>query len=340
MSFNDFYQGGVPLNIQRNQSLKNLFPFRLGTTSYVIPAGLLQNAFFLADKVDDIELVFFESDEISNLPDAATIRALEETAIRHDLTYTVHLPLDTWMGHTDASVRRQSVDKCLRVIECTAPLAPFAYIVHFHGDSRGASPSSDLARWQEGHRRAVERLLQVVSPEDLCVETLDYPYRLIENIVFDYGLSVCLDVGHQLLCGMEPFEYLDLYLTRTRVLHFHGVEGGHDHRSLALLPDGLLTALVSRLVGGPEKPRVLTMEIFNEKALNESLDSMRFFWNDLQAGRLHASGQHAAESPGNVRRRIDDTERQRLCGPCAHDDIRPWGKCKTTGGDIGTERLK
>jgi len=285
MSFDDIHRRtGVPpvgfaqsSEVDACASLKNRFPFRLGTTSYVIPAGLLQNVIFLADKVDDVELVLFESHEISNLPDAATIRELRETADRHDLTYTIHLPLDTWMGHADASVRRQSVDKCLRVIECTAPLTPFAYIVHFHGDSRGESPSSDLARWQDGHRRAVQRLLQVVSPEDLCVETLDYPYDLVADIVFDYGLSVCLDVGHQLLRGMDPFEYLDLYLSRTRVLHLHGVETGHDHRSLALLPDGLLTALVSRLVGGPEKQRVLTMEIFDEGALNESLEAMHCF---------------------------------------------------------------
>jgi sugar phosphate isomerase/epimerase len=256
-------------------SLKNRFSFRLGTTSYVIPADLKANVAFLADKVDDIELVLFESHEISNLPDADTLRALKETADRHDLTYTVHLPLDTWMGHADASVRRQSVDKCLRVIECTAPLAPFAYIVHFHGDCRGELPSQEMMRWTQGHRHAVERLLQAASPEDLCVETLDYPYRLVEDIVIDYQLSVCLDIGHHLLYGVKPEEYLDRYLPRTRVLHLHGVEEGHDHRSLAFLPDGLLTALVNRLGSEPEKPRVLTLEVFDEEALNQSLNVLR-----------------------------------------------------------------
>jgi sugar phosphate isomerase/epimerase len=263
------------LNFKENPSLKNRFPFRLGTTSYVIPADLRANVAFLADKVDDIELVLFESHEISNLPDAATLRALKETADRHDLTYTVHLPLDTWMGHADAAVRRQSVDKCLRVIECTAPLAPFAYIIHFHGDHRGESPSPDLMRWTEGHRRAIERLVRAVSPETLCVETLDYPYKLIEDIVVDYQLSVCLDIGHHLLNGVAPEAYLDRYLPRTSVLHLHGVEAGHDHRSLAFLPDGLLTALVKRLGSGPEKPRVLTLEIFDEAALTESMNVLR-----------------------------------------------------------------
>lgn len=260
-----------------NASLKNRFPFRLGTTSYVIPADLAANCAFLADKVDDIELVLFESHEISNLPDADTVKMLGGIAEQHDLTYTVHLPLDAWLGHADAAVRRQSVDKCLRVIEHTAPLAPFAYIVHFHGDRRGESPSPDLARWQEGHRRAVERLLQVAPPEYLCVETLDYPYAFIEDIVIDYKLGVCLDIGHQLLCGIAPEDYLDRYLPRTRVLHLHGVENGHDHRSLAFLPGGLLTALINRLGEGPEMQRVLTMEIFDEGAFNQSLELLRGF---------------------------------------------------------------
>jgi sugar phosphate isomerase/epimerase len=169
----------------------------------------------------------------------------------------------------------QSVDKCLRVIELTAMLNPFAYIIHFHGDHRGEHPSPDLMRWTEGHRFAVERLIQNVSPEDLCVETLDYPYQLIEDIVMDYQLSVCLDIGHHLLNGVAPEDYLERYLPRTRVLHLHGVEEGNDHRSLAYLPYGLLTALVNRLGNGPVKPRVLTLEIFDEEALNQSLNVLR-----------------------------------------------------------------
>ncbi|MEN6319995.1 MAG: cobamide remodeling phosphodiesterase CbiR [Syntrophaceae bacterium] len=256
-------------------SLKNRFPFRLGTTSYIVPDEILPNVLFLADKVDDIELVLFESDEISNLPDATTLKMLKETAEQSDLTYTIHLPMDTWMGHEEASVREQSVDKCLRVIERTAELSPFAYVLHFHGDERGVCPSPDLDRWIDGHRRSVERLLQNVYSHDLCVETLDYPYAVIEDIVSDYDLSVCLDIGHLLLCGHTPEDYLDRYLPRTRVLHLHGIEDGHDHRSLSFVSTGLLTTLIDRLGNGSNIPRVLTMEIFDEEALIQSLNVLR-----------------------------------------------------------------
>lgn len=260
------------MNFKGCVSLKNRFPFRLGTTSYIIPAGLVQNVIFLADKVDDIELVLFESDTITNLPDEATVRALKEIADKHDLTYTVHLPLDTWMGHREVSVRQQSVDKCLRVIEGTTDLLPFAYVVHFHGDYQGTKiPSSNLERWIEGHCRSVEKLMRSVKAEDLCVEFLDYPYDIIEDIVNEYGLSVCLDVGHLLLYGYTPEDYIDRYLPQTRVLHLHGIEDGHDHRSLSFLPTGLLTTLIDRLGNCPDKKRVLTMEIFDEGAFNQSM---------------------------------------------------------------------
>jgi sugar phosphate isomerase/epimerase len=263
------------LNFEGALSLKNRFPFRLGTTSYIIPAELLPNVAFLADKVDDIELVLFESHEYSNLPDAATVGKLKELADRCDLTYTVHLPLDTWMGHKEASVRRQSVDKCLRVIERMAPLSPFAYVVHFHADQRGAHPSPEMERWIEGHRQSVEMLLRHVDARDLCVEVLDYPYDLIDGIVSDYGLGVCLDIGHLLLYGYEPEEELDRHLSRARVLHLHGVEDGQDHRSLTNVPAGLLATLIERLGNGLNQARVVTMEIFDEGALAQSLDVLR-----------------------------------------------------------------
>jgi sugar phosphate isomerase/epimerase len=109
------------------------------------------------------------------------------------------------------------------------------------------------------------------------VETLDYAYDLIEDIVSDYGLSICLDIGHLLLCGHAPEAYLDRYLPQTRVLHIHGVEDGNDHRSLAFLPAGLLTTIMDQLEMGSKNSRVLTMELFDERAFNQSLDILSSF---------------------------------------------------------------
>ena len=51
-------------------------PFRLGTTSYIIPDDILPNVRYLAGKVKDIELVLFDIDEYCNIPDAEQLSEL------------------------------------------------------------------------------------------------------------------------------------------------------------------------------------------------------------------------------------------------------------------------
>ena len=124
-------------------------PFRLGTTSYIWPDDILPNVVQLAPLVDDVELVLFESDEYgSNLPDAATIVELGRLAQAHDLTYTVHLPLDLQLADDD-STRHPSLEKARRVIERTRALDPFAYVVHLDGKAiQNNVDDVTLARWQ------------------------------------------------------------------------------------------------------------------------------------------------------------------------------------------------
>src|SRR5512147_404336 len=106
------------------------YPFRLGTTSYIIPADILPNARYLAGKVQDIELILFEVDDgPNNLPSPQVIEELSQIAREHDMTYTVHLPLDLKLGD-DGSERDQSLVKAQRTIECTRGLNPRACVLH------------------------------------------------------------------------------------------------------------------------------------------------------------------------------------------------------------------
>ena len=101
------------------------YPFRLGTTSYILPDDILPNARYLAGKVSDIELILFEVDDgPNNLPSPHVIDELVNIAGEHDLTYTVHLPLDLKLGE-DGSEYDQSLVKAKRVIECTRGLDPW-----------------------------------------------------------------------------------------------------------------------------------------------------------------------------------------------------------------------
>ncbi len=255
-------------------NLKGAFPFRIGTTSYILAADILPNLRHVRNRVDDVELVLFESDEFSNMPSPDDVEEMTQLRWAADLTYTVHLPLDTQLGSGDEAERTASVGKCRRVIERMKSIEPFAWILHLHGDRRGDPPSDNMARWTEQNRRSLSELLEGgPKPQFICVETLDYAFENIAELVETLHLSVCLDIGHLLVNGRDVAAHLSRWLDRARVFHVHGVKpSGQDHADLSYLPQGLLEDLAGRLARLPtHDKRVVTVEIFGEDDFERSI---------------------------------------------------------------------
>jgi sugar phosphate isomerase/epimerase len=249
------------------------YPFRLGTTSYIIPDDILPNARYLAGKVRDIELILFEVDDgPNNLPSPEVIHELARIASDHDLTYTVHLPLDLKLGE-DGSERDQSLVKAQRVIDCTRGLDPWAYVLHLDGKSVRTSKDLDLIRrWQEQSVRALEIVSDWAgNPDKLAVENLEtYPLGFIQPVLDRIPVSRCVDIGHLWLDGHDPVPYLQAALPRTRVVHMHGI-AERDHRSLAFLPQENVSAVWQELLRANYQG-VLTLEMFSEEDFTSSLD--------------------------------------------------------------------
>ena len=254
-------------------SIKNRFPFRVGTTSYIIPDDLVPNVEFLAPWVDDIELVLFESDEISNLPDRDTIMRLKALKEEHGLSYTIHLPLDIELGSREAARRNASVEKCFRIFDLCADLEAFAYIAHFHGDRRGKNPAADPDAWRTALAASSEELAKAVDrPDRICVETLDYPFEMVADIVDHHKMSVCLDAGHIAFYDYSLSAYLDAYFDRCRVIHLHGNYSGADHKDIGTLSSEWLNRLMEQLSRDSNRKRVLTLEVFSRPELEKSLE--------------------------------------------------------------------
>lgn len=259
-------------------ALKGRFPFRLGATSYVIPADIVPNVRALAERVDDVEIVLFESDAISPLPGPEIIEELAVIASEHHLTYTVHLPLDIHLGHPDETERRLSVEKCLRAAGGMSALRPFAWVLHFTKPAALLDGSMGTGAWQDRLERSAYELIEGgLGAKRLCIETLDYPFELVQEVVDRKGLSVCLDIGHLLTAGLDVYGYVERFLPRSRVVHLHGVEGGKDHSSLACLEGRLLERIIRALCVDRILDRVVTIEVFDKAALDESLRLLERF---------------------------------------------------------------
>jgi len=249
-----------------------VYPFRLGTTSYIIPDDILPNARYLAGKVRDIELILFEVDDgPNNLPASQVIEELSSIAQQNDLTYTVHLPLDLKLGE-DGSERDQSLIKAKRVIERVRPLDPWAYVLHLDGRSvRTSADARLLRRWQDQSVRALE----IVSGwtgrvEKLAVENLEsYPPDFIQPVLDRIPVSRCVDIGHLWLDQHDPIPYLQAALARTRVIHMHGI-AERDHRSLAFMPEENVQRILKELLR-MNYEGVLTLEVYSEEDFSSSL---------------------------------------------------------------------
>ncbi len=259
------------------------FPFRLGTTSYIIPDDILPNVHYLSDKVQDIELVLFEVDDgPHNLPAPEVIDELLQLADRHALTYTVHLPLDLRLG-ADGDERHVSLIKARKAIECTRRLKPWAYVMHLDGREVKDNPTREaLERWQDHSRRALERVADWAGSADrLAVENLEtYPPDFILPVIDRLSVGRCVDVGHLWLDGHNPVPYLYAALPRARVIHLHGI-GTRDHQSLAHVPPEKINPVMELLLR-EKYAGVLTLEVFGEDDFHSSMaaltESVRQVW--------------------------------------------------------------
>lgn len=238
---------------------------RIGTTSYIYPADIQTNVKKLAGRVEDVELVLFESDEDgTNLPDDASVALLNSIARQHGMTYTVHLPLDLRLAGDDPSLSR-----ALRVIRRTRPLDPVGYVVHLDDGEQG--PVTEM--WTENSLRSLDRLIaELGSPELICAENLDnQPPEALDRILLRSPVSCCVDVGHLWKQGQEPRAWLERWLPRARIVHLHGV-GRRDHKGLSLVPAPKLDDVVHYLSGN--FLGVVTIEVFNEVDFLDSLEAI------------------------------------------------------------------
>jgi sugar phosphate isomerase/epimerase len=254
--------------------VKGRFPFRIGATSYVLAADMLTNVRYLADRVDDIELLVFESDAMAELPDATVLNELNRIARASSLTYTVHLPLDIRFGHPDPMQRELSLGKCIRTIGRMGVVDPVGFILHCDRQAPEDKALPD-GEWIENTGQSLQGLLgSGIAPETVCVETLDRSFSLLEPLIREYGMSVCLDAGHVVLHGLDLNGYLERVGDLARVVHLHGVIDKKDHRSITGISRADLQAIVGMSASPKNGCRVVTLELFNQGDFEESLAIM------------------------------------------------------------------
>lgn len=264
----------VLLVLQRGSELMS-FPFRIGTTSYIIEADLVANARFLADKVDDMQLVLFElPNGPSNIPSPQIVNQFAEIGHSSALTYSIHLIDDLPADSAD----HPAMQRCKRLVELFEPLQPSAFVLHLDGREirQTGYPAQALEDWQQGTRLALEQLSDWVGDGQLlAVENLEgYPPEFVTPIVEQTTAGRCVDVGHLWLDGIDPMPHLRSALPRARIIHLHGLKDGRDHQSLAHMAADQIDPIV-RLLIESNYAGIVTLEIFGRDDFESSLQAIK-----------------------------------------------------------------
>ena len=247
-------------------------PFRIGTSSYIIPDDILPNVRYLADQVKDIELVLFDVDQYCNIPDPAQQAELKDLADRNGLSYTVHLPLDLNFSDKD---RDPSIEKAMKVIRGTRSREPFAYVCHLECHDIPSEEGDALRDWQEQRIRAVNALAECSGlRSEFVIENLErYPIGWNEPVIRACGTHACLDIGHLFVQQIDPVPVMRKWLPLTRVIHLHGV-GTRDHQSLTHMSKEAIGAVLAELLR-QNYLGILTLEVFSEEDFRSSMEMIR-----------------------------------------------------------------
>lgn len=240
-------------------SLPRPGPFRLGVTSYVYPADILTNIQRLAPAVDDIEVVFFESAESSNFPTPDDIEQWRILAATHNLTYTIHFPIDKALGSPDATERDACLNVILRLVHLCEPLKPHGWILHLEGIAADAPPER-VRQWQTDLVPLLRLIAGIVNdPRRICVENLGYPFEWCEPLLATMPFSICLDFGHLWQMNYDWKAHVRHWLPRTRIIHLYGSDNTPRHHSLERSPVSLVKEALHSI---GNYSGVLTLETF------------------------------------------------------------------------------
>ena len=259
------------------KSYKKAFPFKIGCPSYIFPDHIVPNVRAIGPYVDEIEFILFES-KPESLPTGKEIKMLETLSKDLDITYNIHLPLDVYLGSHDDSQRKESVEIVKAIIDLTAPLNPTTHTLHLVYDGQ-ADDEEYRKRWKSHLFESFEDLKSGgISGESISIETLFYPLNWLDDLIDQFKLGVCMDIGHLILQNVPLLEVFDPYQDNITMLHLHGVENGKDHRPLNYLSKASWNALAHMLTNFNG---VVSIEVFSFEYLKTSLEVFENSWNNL-----------------------------------------------------------
>ncbi len=230
------------------KSYKKQFPFKIGTTSFILPVkedNLVSNVKFLRDSFDVIQLLFFGRAYLDEVMSPRILRDLGAIREESGVSYTVHLPSDLELLDPSPGLLAGSIDVIERIMEETASLGIEVYVLHVdrlvHASPK-VEPDKESINLFHGVIEALEERLGS-DVKKIFIENTTYDLTSFAFPLMNGHCGVCMDIGHLLLHRHDFWRFVEIFGPKVGQVHLHGVGGGHDHRALSGL-DAVSEALI------------------------------------------------------------------------------------------------
>lgn len=258
------------------KSYKDFYPFKIGTTSYIYPDHYVPNVRMLAAFVDEIELLLFESKPVASMLSPSVMDDLQRLSEEFNLTYNIHLPTDIAISDPNPDGRERAVATLLEIIKRVEPLAPATCTLHIPFEVDEPDDEA-VGKWQDVVYSSLAKLVSSGFPaERMAVETLNYSFEIMEPIIKDLNLAICMDIGHLTIQGHDIQIFFNKFAGNVAIIHLHGVQHGQDHLPLDRLPECLyppILEILRKFCG------TVSLEVFNFEYLQTSLKFLEMIWD-------------------------------------------------------------
>lgn len=259
----------------------------LAAPSWVIPGTLAENCVFLATRVDEVGLLFMESQSCLAYEEADLPSWLSDLPLR----YHVHLPQDLPM-HEPARAAAichallQKVDYLAGNGSSARVKKSKGITAVLHPPSHDPAERTKAARLLENFLHHFTRLGQ--RPERLLVENIAGNDLLhLQGVLREASMGVCMDLGHALAYGQYALLRSSFFLESTGMLHLSAPgkgEAAGAHLPLAAL-DAEGHEAAARLCASVPPHATIMLELFSWQQIKDSFPFLLSWLRDCPERR-------------------------------------------------------
>ncbi len=257
---------------------RNIFPFKIGTSSFVLHVkkdNIIRNIEFLKDSFDKIQLLLFGKDYLDDFFNPSVLNNLIRIKNENLIKYSIHLPIDLYLLNSSKIKRERALDVVFKIIEKTKVLDVKEYILHIDGNGEKVELNKSNFELFEDVCKKIKS--KVSNTDSIIIENTSYDLTFFKNIIYKYNYSVCLDIGHLIICDLDIGKFIDEFKSKIKVIHIHGVKNNKDHKPLNDLDKNVLKIIINYLKSYDNS---VIIEVFNKSYLIKSIKFLKKYFKE------------------------------------------------------------